>query len=154
MSGAEDIMMGVRSGGGSNTRREDTLGAAWVVSCLEMPAHTGEMDKNKDIEIILATPHLLHYSSEVAEMAKEDKELLNSVYREISEVLGTDTAMEMYRMFRGQQISFPVRFFNPECIRQKIIEEYDGKNIGMLAKKFDYSEKTVRRIIKKSIEER
>ena len=150
MSGAEDIMMGVRSGGGSNTRREDTLGAAWRVSA----AHTGEMDKNKDIEIILATPHLLHYSSEVAEMAKEDKELLNSVYREISEVLGTDTAMEMYRMFRGQQISFPVRFFNPECIRQKIIEEYDGKNIGMLAKKFDYSEKTVRRIIKKSLEER
>ena len=74
-------------------------------------------------------------------MAKEDKELLNSVYREISEVMGTDTAMEMYRMFRGQQRSFPVRFFNPECIRQKIIEEYDGKNIGMLAKKYDYSEK-------------
>ena len=112
------------------------------------------MDKSKDIEIILATSHLLHYSSEVVEMAKEDKELLNSVYREISEVMGTDTAMEMYRMFRGQQISFPVRFFNPECIRQKIIEEYDGKNIGMLAKKFDYSEKTVRRIIKKSLEER
>ncbi len=117
-------------------------------------AHRGDMDKNKDIEIILATPHLLHYSSEVVEMAKEDKELLNSVYREISETMGTDTAMEMYRMFRGQQISFPVRFFNPECIRQKIIEEYDGKNIGMLAKKYDYSEKTVRRIIKKSLEER
>ena len=112
------------------------------------------MDKSKDNEIILIPPNLIHYNAEVAEMAKEDKELLNSVYREISEVMGTDTAMEMYRMFRGQQISFPVRFFNPECIRQKIIEEYDGKNIGMLAKKYDYSEKTVRRIIKKSMEER
>ena len=112
------------------------------------------MDKSKDNEIILIPPDLIHYDAEVVKMAKEDKELLNSVYREISEVLGTDTAMEMYRMFRGQQISFPVRFFNPECIRQKIIEEYDGKNIGMLAKKYDYSEKTVRRIIKKSLEER
>ena len=85
-------------------------------------------------------------------MAKSDKDLLNNVYREISESMGADVAMEMYRMFKGQQITFPVRFFNPASIRQKIVEEYNGNNIGMLAKKYDYSEKTVRRIIKNSME--
>lgn len=85
-------------------------------------------------------------------MAKSDKDLLNNVYREISESMGADVALEMYRMFKGQQITFPVRFFNPACIRQKIVEEYNGNNIGMLAKKYDYSEKTVRRIIKNSME--
>lgn len=112
------------------------------------------MDKNKDNEIILAPPNVINCWVEVAEMAKTDKELLNNVYREISEVMGTDTAMEMYRLFKGQQISFPVRFFNPECIKHKIVEEYDGTNISTLAKKYDYSEKTIRRIIKKTLEER
>ena len=85
-------------------------------------------------------------------MAESSPELLNTVYREISEKLGMDTALEIYRMFKGQQISFPVRFFNPVMIQQAIIEEYDGTNIRLLAIKYDYSEKTVRRIIKESVE--
>ena len=85
-------------------------------------------------------------------MAESSPELLNAVYREVSEKLGMDTALEIYRMFRGQQISFPVRFFNPVMIQQAIIEEYDGTNIRMLATKYDYSEKTIRRIIKESVE--
>ena len=85
-------------------------------------------------------------------MAESSPELLNAVYREVSEKLGMDTALEIYRMFRGQQISFPVRFFNPVMIQQAIIEEYDGTNVRMLATKYDYSEKTIRRIIKESVE--
>ena len=108
------------------------------------------MDKYKDNGILLATRNMIESDIEVVKMAKNDNELLNHVYREISEALGTDTAMEMYRMFKGQQVTFPVRFFNPQCIRQKIIEEYNGTNIGLLAKKYDYSEKSIRRIIKES----
>ncbi len=85
-------------------------------------------------------------------MAVSDPELLNAVYKEISEKLGMDTAMSIYQMFKGQQISFPVRFFNPEKIQQIIVREYDGTNIRTLAIKYNYSEKTVRRIIKDSVE--
>lgn len=109
------------------------------------------MDKYKDNEILLATHNVIKFDVEVVEMAKTDKELLNHVYREISEAMGTDMAMEMYRLFKGQQITFPVRFFDPQCIKRKIVEEYDGTNIGLLAKKYDYSEKSIRRIIKDSI---
>lgn len=85
-------------------------------------------------------------------MAENDPELLNAVYREISEKLGMDTAMEVYQMFKGQQINFPVRFFNPAKIQQIIVQEYNGSNVRMLAIKYNYSEKTVRRIIKESLD--
>lgn len=85
-------------------------------------------------------------------MAVNDPELLNAVYKEISEKLGMDTTMSIYQMFKGQQISFPVRFFNPEKIQRIIVQEYDGTNIRTLAIKYNYSEKTVRRIIKDSVE--
>jgi len=110
------------------------------------------MDKHKEKEILLERYGLLQLPQGVINMAESSAELLNSVYREVSEKLGMDTALEIYRMFKGQQISFPVRFFNPVMIQKAIIEEYDGTNVRLLAIKYDYSEKTIRRIIKDSVE--
>ena len=112
------------------------------------------MDKCKDNGIILEQLHLLNLPIEVVQMARKDPELLNAIYKEISEKLGVDTAMDIYQMFKGQQISFPVRFFNADCIRKLIVQEYDGTNIKKLAVKYGYSEKTVRRMIQKSEEDK
>ena len=109
------------------------------------------MDKRKEFGIRLENTHLLKFSGEVLQMLENNPELLNAVYKEISEKLGMDAAMEIYRMFKGQQISFPVRFFNPQQIQALIIREYNGANIKKLAIKYGYSEKTVRRIIKDSL---
>ena len=110
------------------------------------------LDKHKDFGILLEQPPLLKLSKEVIGMAENDPELLNAVYKEISEKLGMDTAMEIYRMFKGQQISFPMRFFNPARIQKCILQEYNGTNLKTLAIKYGYSEKTVRRIIRDSLE--
>lgn len=110
------------------------------------------MDKYKDNEIILVKMGVINLSKEVMRMAEGNPELLNAVYREISEKLGMNTAMIIYQMFKGQQISFPTRFFNPAMIQQAIIQEYDGTNVRTLAIKYNYSEKTIRRIIKESAE--
>lgn len=109
------------------------------------------MDKCKDFGIILEKFNLLNFPKEVMQMANSDPELLNAVYKEISEKLGMDTAIDIYQMFKGQQICFPMRFFNPACIQKIIIQEYDGTNVKTLAIKYGYSEKTVRRIIKDSL---
>lgn len=111
------------------------------------------MDKHNDFGIRLENFALVELSNEVIRMAEKDSELLNAVYKEISEKLGMDTAMEIYQMFKGQQINFPVRFFNPTRIQQIIVKEYDGTNIRTLAIKYNYSEKTIRRIIKDSLED-
>ena len=115
-----------------------------------MDAEEGR-DKYKDNGILLEKSGVLNLSKEVMHMAENDPELLNTVYKEISEKLGMNTAMTIYQMFKGQQISFPIRFFNPTMIQQAIIQEYDGTNVRMLAIKYNYSEKTIRRIIKESV---
>ena len=56
-------------------------------------------------------------------------------------------------MFKGQQITFPVRLYNPKRIHRDIIKEYDGTNIKALAIKYNYSKKTVRHIIRNSVDE-
>ncbi len=112
------------------------------------------MDKSKENEIILGNINLLKYGSEVIRMAEKESELLNTVYKEIADTLGMDTAMDIYKMFKGQQITFPVRFLNPARIQSIIIQEYDGTNIKALAVKYNYSEKTIRRIIRDSLEEK
>ncbi len=86
-------------------------------------------------------------------MEENESELFNEVYREISSTLGLDVAIAIYQMYKGQQITFPIHLFNAKRIQTTIIKEYDGTNIRELAKKYAYSEKTVRRMIKDSLEE-
>lgn len=113
-----------------------------------------DMDKYKDDGIILMLSNLLNLPKEVLQMAHKDPEMLNSVYKEISDKLGIDTALDIYQLFKGQQITFPMRFFNAECIRRVIIREYDGTNIKKLAVKYGYSEKTIRRILREGTEDK
>lgn len=84
---------------------------------------------------------------------EKETELYNAVYREICEIIGLDATLKIYLRFKGQQISFPVRLYNPHLIQQNVIKEYDGANIRELAKKYDYSEKTIRRMIRDSLED-
>lgn len=110
------------------------------------------MDKYKDFEILLVQSNMLKYDEEVDNMEKET-ELYNAVYKEICEIVGLDATLKIYLRFKGQQISFPVRLYNPHLIQQNVIKEYDGHNIKELAKKYDYSEKTIRRMIRDSLED-
>ena len=110
------------------------------------------MDKNKDNGILLVSDKVLDYCGEVDEMKKEI-DLYNDIYKEISEIVGLDNTLKIYLRFKGQQITFPVRLYNSHMIQQNVIKEYDGTNIAELAQKYDYSEKTIRRMIKDSLEE-
>ena len=98
----------------------------------------------------------IHFDTQTAsedENLDKETELYNTVYKEISEIVGLDATLKIYLRFKGQQISFPVRLYNPNMIQQKVIKEFDGMNIRELAKKYDYSEKTIRRMIRDSVED-
>ena len=110
------------------------------------------MDKYKENGISLVRDKVLNYYEEVYNMKKEI-ELYNDIYKEISEIVGLEATLKIYLRFKGQQICFPVRLYNPHLIQQNVIKEYDGTNIAELAQKYDYSEKTIRRMIKDSLEE-
>ena len=79
-----------------------------------------------------------------------DKQMFNSVYKDFAEAFGIDVAIQIYQMYKGMQISFPTRLFNPKYVKKQIPVEYNGRNIKQLAKKYGYSEKTIRRMIKEN----
>ena len=110
------------------------------------------MDKHKENGISHFPSDMLECGGEVKIMEKET-ELYNNIYKEISELIGLDATLEIYLRFKGQQICFPVRLYNPQLIQQNVIKEYDGTNIAELARKYDYSEKTIRRMIRDSLED-
>lgn len=107
------------------------------------------VDKHKDNEILQGLNNLVKYTQEVVDVGgAESKKLFNSVYEEISEEFGYEVALKMYQVYKGMQITFPTRLFNPDYVKTQIPIEYDGTNIKQLAKKYGYSEKSIRRMLK------
>lgn len=73
---------------------------------------------------------------------------LNDVYRDIADEIGLENTLAIYKLFHGTQISFPIRLFSKEYTHQAIISEYNGNNIPQLAQKYNYSERSIWRILK------
>ncbi len=82
-----------------------------------------------------------------------EKELYNDIYKELNDLVGLDAMLKIYLQFKGQQITFPVRLYNPRSIQRNVIREFDGTNVKELASKYGYSEQTIRRMIRDSVEE-
>jgi len=83
-------------------------------------------------------------------MMKYDIGCLNSVYQEIAKEIGIEAALRLFNMYKGTQVAFPTKLLSADYTQNAIIEEYDGKNVKELAVKYNYSERTVRRILKES----
>lgn len=81
-------------------------------------------------------------------MSEIKPELLNDVYKEIYDELGEEATLKIYSMFKGQQITFPVKLNNGKKVQRLIIDEYDGTNTRTLSIKYEYSEKSIRRIVR------
>ena len=73
---------------------------------------------------------------------------LNGIYRDIATVAGVEIAKLMFEEYRGQQVTFPVDFLSRQYIYECIVREFDGCNYKALAAKYNYSERTIRRILK------
>jgi Mor family transcriptional regulator len=75
------------------------------------------------------------------------KDDLAGVYTEVAEQIGLDNTYKLFNHFRGQQISFPLKFYSSSYIADRMREEYDGHNTRELARKYQYSESRVRQIL-------
>ena len=82
------------------------------------------------------------------ELLKKDLAGLNDVYRDISDEIGVENTLAIYKLFHGTQISFPNRLFSKEYTHKAIISEYNGSNVPQLAQKYNYSERSIWRILK------
>lgn len=97
--------------------------------------HKKEKDKMKDAEDI-------------------DISHLAGVYKEIAEEMGRDTAFKMYVYFRGQQITFPTRFYDVNYLAELIREDHaEGRTMRELSKQYGYTERRIRQILQDCGEE-
>lgn len=69
------------------------------------------------------------------------------IYMEIASVAGSEMAIKMHELFKGQQILFPQKLYKKEYIYDYIKQNYNGTNVRELAQKFGYSDRRVRQII-------
>lgn len=88
------------------------------------------------------------FNGQAVYLLKNDLVGLNDVYKDIADKIGIENTLEIYRMFRENQISFPSRLFSKEYIHQAIVNEYNGENAKQLAQKYNYSERSIWRILK------
>lgn len=80
---------------------------------------------------------------------------LNGVYETMSEIIGFDNVVKLYENFRGSQINFPTRLFSKEFVLQEAIKSYDGtsESINIIATKYNYSERTIRKLLKEHLDQ-
>lgn len=83
----------------------------------------------------------------------DDHRTLNGIYKEIAEECGLEVAKQIHKTFKGMNISFPMKFYCRLKTIELIKTEYTGSNIRELAKKYGYSDRWIRMILKKSDEE-
>lgn len=83
---------------------------------------------------------------------KNENEFLNGIYNDLANLIGMDATKTIFDEYRGQQITFPVEFYSKKFIHNQIVKEYNGFNVKQLATKYEYSERTIRRILKEHID--
>ena len=69
------------------------------------------------------------------------------IYEEIAVEAGTETAVKIHKLFKGQQILFPQKLYKKDYIYNYIKQNYNGSNIRELSKMFGYSDRRIRQIL-------
>ena len=72
---------------------------------------------------------------------------LNSVYKEMAELLGSAAALQIWNRYAGVIVSFPKQLYSKEYIRQFIRENNGKMKPSELARAIGLTERRVRQII-------
>ena len=72
------------------------------------------------------------------------------IYQEIAVRISPQTAVEIHRLFKGQQVIFPKKLYTKEYIHRYIRENCNGKNLQEPASMFGYSDRRIRQILKQN----
>lgn len=73
---------------------------------------------------------------------------LQPVYQQLNELIGTEATIAVWQEFKGTQLTLPSHLYNRKLVSQRLRFEYDGTNVQELARRYQYSEKWFRQVIK------
>lgn len=71
----------------------------------------------------------------------------NGIYEDMYENLGQEIVREIYKYYKGQQITFPMRLYSKEYVIKYISENYNGTNLKEIARELGYSERWIKQLI-------
>lgn len=77
----------------------------------------------------------------------------SGIYKDMFEVLGEEITLKIYENYRGQQVTFPMRLYSKLYILDYVRKNFDGNNIKRLSRELGYTEKWLKELIKKELEE-
>lgn len=78
---------------------------------------------------------------------KIEKEGAADIYNQLIELIGEEGTERIFQTFRGQQVTFPKRFYKSEYVIKEVRRRYDGTNLQELAREFDYTDRHLRKMI-------
>lgn len=80
--------------------------------------------------------------------SERDISAFNEIYKEIAEIVGFENALKLYGHFKGQQITFPIRLYSRDHVKNQMLREYNGQNTKSLARLYGYSERWIKELLK------
>ena len=76
-----------------------------------------------------------------------EPESYSGIYRELAELLGDAAVMKIWREFAGSTVTFPMRLYSREHVRQFIRDNRENMRPAELGRRVGLSERRVRQII-------
>lgn len=102
-----------------------------------------QMKRHREKDILIL---ILRMMKETGEL-KMEKEGTADIYNQLIELIGEDNTRLVFQTFRGQQVTFPKRFYKLEYVINEVKKRYDGTNLQELAREFDYTDRHLRKLI-------
>lgn len=81
------------------------------------------------------------------EKRKIEKDGAADIYNQLIELIGEENTMLIFQTFKGQQVTFPKRFYKSEYVVKEVRRRYNGSNLQELAREFDYTDRHLRKLI-------
>ena len=63
-------------------------------------------------------------------------------------ILQFEDILMMHQAYKGLQVTFPKRLYSKDYVRGKVISEYNGSNLKELSKRYRYSERRIRQMMR------
>lgn len=81
-----------------------------------------------------------------------DTDALQSLYKQLNDLLGTEEMLKFYHEFRGSQLNPPMKLYDRDGTIAAIQSHYPQLSTKELANKYGYSQRWVKRVISQHTE--
>lgn len=101
------------------------------------------------VDIVIPWGFSTKRGEDALKKSKVEKAALCGLYQELLDLVGYEHMMILYEYYHGQQVNFPARIYDKEYLLLYLKEHYASTNIKTLSRQLGYSERWIRKLIRK-----